>query len=76
MIQGREAFGLAFEPCQPLWVLRKRIGENLYRDVSRKIRVFGSVDLAMPPTPIWATISYGPRRVPEARAMSRAILRD
>ena len=57
MVQGRERLGFAREPRQPIGIACERVGQDLERDVTIEVRVAGPVDLPMPPSPIWATIS-------------------
>ena len=44
------------------------LGKDLDGDRASEAGIGRLVDLAMPPTPIWAVTSYGPRRVPGLRA--------
>lgn len=77
MVERREHVCLALEARQPFRVLREGVGQHLNRHVAPEVRVVSAIDLAIPPKPIKATISYGPRRVPGASDTFRAgILRD
>ena len=70
-----QLFGLTLEPGQPVRVSNNRSRQHLDGDRPLQVGVGGLVDLAMPPTPIWATTSYGPRRVPGVRANSCGLYR-
>ena len=69
MVQRREDFGFALEPGEPVWIARHRSRQHFEGDLALQVRVGGSVDFAIPPTPSRATISCGPRRVPGISVM-------
>ena len=46
VVEGREDPRLALEAREPIRVLRKRLGQNLQRDIASKFRVAGAIDFA------------------------------
>jgi hypothetical protein len=70
MVERGEHLRLALEPCEPLGVLCKDLGQDFQRDVAAELGVSRAIDLATPPAPMSEMISYGPRRVPGWRTMS------
>ena len=61
-----EYLGFPLESCQPLGVVRERVGQNLDRDLAPRLVSVARHTSPMPPAPIRAVISYGPSRVPGA----------
>ena len=49
-------------------IVREGFGQDFDRDLTTKSVSVARHTSPMPPTPIWAEISYGPRRVPAVRA--------
>ena len=68
MIQGRERLGFALEARQPIGIVRKGVGQHFDRDLPLRLVSVAHYTSPMPPTPIWAVISYGPRRVPASQS--------
>ena len=68
MVQRRQCLGFTLEAGQPLGIVRNGVGEDFDRDLPTQVGIRGAITSPMPPTPIWAVISYGPRRVPGVRA--------
>ena len=71
VVQRAQETGLALEPRPPFLVARERIGKGLDRHLAPEPRVPRPVHLPIPPAPIGATISYGPKRVPAVRGTAR-----
>ena len=68
MIQRRQRLGFALEARQPLGICAKASGRTLIATWRPRFVSVARYTSPMPPTPIWAVISYGPRRVPAVRA--------
>ena len=68
MIELRQDFRFALEAREALGVARHRGRQHLDCDVALQVRIGRAVHFPIPPTPIWAVISYGPRRDPGASA--------
>ena len=66
MVQCGEGFRFTVEPRQALGVGRNRRGQDLDGDLPRRFVSVARYTSPIPPTPIWAVTSYGPRRVPRA----------
>ena len=67
MIERGQHLGLALESRQPIRVGRDRRRQHLDRDARFRLVSVARYTSPMPPTPIWAVTSYGPRRLPGAR---------
>ena len=57
MIQCRERLRFAPKARNPFRIGDEQIWQNLKRDLASELRVSRAIDLAMPPTPIWAVTS-------------------
>ena len=64
MIQRGERLRLTLEACQPIGIVGNDVGQHLDRDLPPRFVSVARYTSPIPPTPIWAVISYGPRRVP------------
>ena len=62
MVQCGEHFGFALKSRQALGIRRHRLRQHLDGHRALQVRVGGAYTSPMPPTPIRAAISYGPRR--------------
>ena len=51
MIERRERLRLAFEPGEPLGIVRERLRQHLQRDVAIELRVARAIDLPHPACP-------------------------
>jgi hypothetical protein len=66
MIQRSENLSLALETRQPRWIRGEPLDQNLDRVLPLQVRVSAArYTSPVPPTPIWAAISYELMRVPE-----------
>ena len=70
MIELSSGSGLLLEAAQAVSLTGHGRGEDPDGHVAPEPGVAGAVDLAMPPAPRGATTSYGPSRVPAARAIA------
>jgi L-aminopeptidase/D-esterase-like protein len=57
VIERRQHLRLALKTCDAIWMRGNKCGQDLDGDVAFELA-------------IWATISYGPRRVPGVSVMS------
>ena len=63
--------GLALEAGHALAVVRTAFGQYSERNVAFQPGIFGSIDFAVPPAPMGARISYGPKRFPAQKGIMR-----
>ena len=68
MIESGWCASFAIKPRQPFGVLSDRLGKYFDRHSATEVGIRRPIHSPIPPTPIWAVIAYGPRRVPGVRA--------
>ena len=69
MVERREGLRFACETCEAVRVAVNGVPQDLDRNVSISLVSRARYTSPMPPAPIGATISYGPRRVPADNGM-------
>lgn len=69
MVERGQHLRLALEAGEALRIVGEGLRQDLDGDLALQPRVAGAVDLAIPPAPSIAVISYGPSRIPAVSDM-------